>query len=82
MKKDFWGVDVDDAIKKAERWLLFNPPKKDYTKFLCNWFNRSYPKPAIALKDEPKYKGRGDGTSVPHSLYDSILKLSTQMRAK
>lgn len=42
VKKDWSDVDVDHEIKKAERWLTFHHPKKDYRRFLLNWLNSQY----------------------------------------
>lgn len=63
LKQNFWQTDVDHEIDKAERWLLYNPPKKDFTKYLCNWLNNGSPKHRIALKDEPRDVPRGKNNS-------------------
>lgn len=37
----FHDKEVLHETQKAERWLQYNHPKKNYTKFLCNWLNRA-----------------------------------------
>lgn len=68
LKRDFFNKEVDAEIQKAERWLLFNEPKRDHRRFLCNWLNNSYPKQGIKLKDEPKYERREGKESTPHTI--------------
>ena len=41
IKSKFPDKDVEKEILKAERWLLVNPPKKNYTRFLINWLNNA-----------------------------------------
>lgn len=52
LKKVFSDKDTEDEIKKAERWALYNPPKKNWTKFVCNWLNRANGKQGIRREQE------------------------------
>ena len=69
LKKIFAEKEFEDEVKKAERWLLFNPPKKDYRRYLCNWLNNSKTKSAITLeKEKYYYKQRSGVESAPKAV--------------
>lgn len=69
LKKIFAEKEFDEEVKKAERWLLFNPPKKDYRRYLCNWLNNSKTKSAISLEKEKfYYRNRSGVESEPHPI--------------
>lgn len=57
LKKVFSDKDVEDEIGKAERYLLYSPPKKNWTRFLCNWLNRANKKKNAPVNEMPQQYG-------------------------
>lgn len=53
LKKLFPEKDFEYEVKKAERWLTFNKPKKDITRFLCNWLNQAPMKKSAPVCETP-----------------------------
>jgi hypothetical protein len=55
--KVFSDKDVAKELRNAERWLLANPPKKNYAKFIVNWLNRAEQKRGVAVDEKPQSWG-------------------------
>ena len=84
LKKVFSDKEVEDEIKKAERWALYNPPKKDWTRFVCNWLNRAKGKQAISREKEKFMQSPKPRTNVEmqSEISNHINVLSEKMRVK
>jgi hypothetical protein len=78
MKRRWRDKDVELQVTKAEQWLSFNPPKKNYTQFFCKWLIRSGTKHYFE-KEERKVeadKYRQGAVSEPKQAnFNSVLTL-------
>ena len=41
LRKAYPSVDIDTGISKAKMWLLSNPSKRNFKKFVNNWMSKS-----------------------------------------
>ena len=57
-KEAYPAVDIKQEIRKAELWILANPKKirKDYVRFLNNWFCRVQEKGGYEKSNRPNYE--------------------------
>ena len=67
--------DWDNEILKMERWLLVNPPKINWVKFINTWMSRAQGK--TGPKDKKPWEARDDRRDAP----DFIQELADKWRA-
>ena len=77
----FSDVDVDAEIRKMERWLSFNRPKKNWTAFVCKWLLRSKSKASVPNDPTVENPGRyreGVERKAPRPIANALIEVQSR----
>lgn len=81
LKRVFPDIDVEREFKLMERWLAFNSPKKNWTRFVCNWLLKARTTASVPNKPDiempvstapRKTRSNGGPTSLGDALVEEL----------